>query len=305
MSTNKIICCACGDPKKIEDYYSSSSYFMRHFGKVHTCKKCIWDYVEPDLRNQYDMSKVKIALRMIDKPFIQSIWDSSVEEAETKANSWTYFKVYMKNIALPQNINLNWDDSNFNIDIDDFKDEDSTSNNNSSITFISDEEISFWGKGYTEEEYIFLENEKHKLMVSFECPDYGMEMIMKDICFINLEIDQLRQERKGNNQKTLTNLIETRSKLMNDANMKPIQSTGSESNDQITFGTLIRKWENERPVPKPLDDEMKEYIDTFMIGHLAKMQGLNNETTKKYDEALSEYTVKFEDIQKDEEYEDD
>lgn len=111
MSTNKITCSACGDSNKIEDYYSSSSYFMRHLGKVHTCKKCIWGYVEPEIKNNYDLNKVKNGLRMIDKPFIQDLWESSIEEAESKANSWTYFKTYMKNIALPHNINLTWDDS--------------------------------------------------------------------------------------------------------------------------------------------------------------------------------------------------
>lgn len=114
MSTNKIICSACGKPNKHEDYYSSASHFMRHFGKVHTCKKCVWEYVEPIEKNQYDMTRVKKALRMIDKPFIKDLWEASIEETESKTNSWTYFKTYMKNIALPQNINLSWDDSEFN-----------------------------------------------------------------------------------------------------------------------------------------------------------------------------------------------
>lgn len=162
-----------------------------------------------------------------------------------------------------------------------------------------DEEVKlYWGLGYTKDEYDYLEYEKTKLTTSFECPDYGMEMIMRDICFINLEIDMLRRERKENSQKTLTNLIDTRSKLMNDANMKPIQSTGADGNDQVTFGTLIRKWENERPIPKPLDDEMKEYIDTYMVGHLAKMEGLSNEMTDKYDKEIAKYTINFEDVRK-------
>jgi hypothetical protein len=126
-----------------------------------------------------------------------------------------------------------------------------------------------------------------------------MEMIMKDICFINLDIEKIRREKRPNSSKEITSLIKTRSDLMNDANMKPIQSTGADANDQVTFGTLIKKWENERPIPKPLDDEMKRYIDTFMVGHLAKMEGLHNEMTEKYDQAISKYTINFSDIHKD------
>ncbi|NLY47342.1 MAG: hypothetical protein GX053_15380 [Tissierella sp.] len=144
-----------------------------------------------------------------------------------------------------------------------------------------------------------------KLMSSFECPDYGMEMIMRDICFINLDIDRLRREKKGNANSEITKLINTRSNLMNDAKMKPIQATGAEANDQITLGTLIKKWENEEPIPPTLDDEMKRYIDTFMIGHLAKMEGLNNELVKKYEEAISEYTIDMKEVYQDNDIEDD
>jgi hypothetical protein len=133
-------------------------------------------------------------------------------------------------------------------------------------------------------------------MSSFECPDYGMEMIMKDICIINLEIEKIRQEKKDSANKIITNLIKTRSDLMNDANMKPIQSTGADASDQITFGTLIKKWENERPIPQPMDDEMKKYIDTFMVGHLAKMEGLHNEFTELYDREISKYTIDFNEL---------
>jgi len=78
---------------------------------------------------------------------------------------------------------------------------------------------------------------------------------------------------------------------MTDANMKPVQATGAEANDQITFGTLIKKWENEKPIPSHLDDEMKKYIDTYMVGHLAKMEGFNNDLVNKYNESLKEYTI--------------
>lgn len=290
-STNTIKCNCCGKIKKEGEFYISSSHFNKSTGKMYVCKQCIWDYAEQD---NGDLTLVKEALRMIDKPFISDLWKSSEEESERTRKK--LFRTYMKNVMMKQNINLNWDDSKF-------KYQNSVKELNGNISENNDIEeiISYWGRGYLDWEYEYLEDQKLNLMSSFECPDYGMEMIMKDICFINLDIEKLRQEKNHSNQKTITNLIETRSKLMNSANMNPIQATGAEANDQITFGTLIKKWENERPVPKPIDDEMKEYIDTFMVGHLAKMEGLTNDLTDKYDKALSKYTINFSDINKDEE----
>lgn len=289
---DKTLCTACGEKKHIgRDFYASFSPFHKATGKLHICKQCVNDAVKEN-----DMQSFLNMLRSLDKPFIQTLYDSA-------KNGTSFIGDYFKLINTKDHRFMSWDDSDF----EGHKNTKELINNHSSEEeYEIDDEISmYWGRGYNDWEYAFLEDERHKLMTSFECPDYGMEMIMKDICFINLEIEKIRQERKEGSSKSITNLIKTRSDLMNDANMKPIQSTGAEGNDQITFGTLIKKWENERPVPKPLEDEMKEYIDTFMVGHLAKMEGLNNELTAKYDKALSKYTINFEDINKDdEEYED-
>jgi len=165
---------------------------------------------------------------------------------------------------------------------------------------IPEETVKYWGKNRENWEYDFLVEEIFKIKSSFECPDYGMEMIMKDISFINLDIEKIRQEGKDTKGE-INKLIETRSKLMNDANMKPVQATGAEANDQVTFGTLIKKWENEKPVHETLDDEMKKYIDVYMVGHLAKMMNLNNETVDKYEDSLKEYTIDFDSIQNEDE----
>lgn len=287
ISKDKIRCTDCGKERKLNDFYASNSPFHKSTGKLHICKYCFWDFVSDDI------NKLKNALRMIDKPFLIDLLKSSQDEAERTNKN--VIKLYMKNLGMNQNIDKTWADSDndthiqisnteMDEEISDFQYE------------IHEETIRYWGKGYSDWEYEFLEEQKLNLMSSFECPDYGMEMIMKDICFINLDIEKLRQEKNHSNQKTITTLIETRSKLMNSANMNPIQATGAEGNDQVTFGTLIKKWENERPVPQPLEDEMKEYIDTFMIGHLAKMEGLNNELTEKYDKALAQHTINFNDI---------
>lgn len=155
---------------------------------------------------------------------------------------------------------------------------------------LTEDIIKYWGNGRDIWEYKFLENEIIRLKTDFECSDYGMEMIMKDICFINLDIERIRW---GLDKGDISKLIKSRSDLMNDGNLKPVQATGADKNEKVSLGVFIKKWENEKPISKTLDDEMKRYIDTYMVGHLAKMEGLNNEAVKMYEEAIKDYTIDF------------
>lgn len=282
-------CSKCKKDKKLNDYYMAANDIINSDHKLSICKACL-----SELINFNDRSSLISILRMIDRPFLYAEYEGTMAN-KNKAN----FGEYMRRLGMPQNKYLTFADSEFSEKmINQIENSDS---DEIEVFEITEDVISHWGKGHQDWEYKFLEDQNVNLKSSFECPDYGMEMIMKDICFINLDIEKLRQEKNPANQKIITTLIETRSKLMNSANMNPIQATGAEANDQITFGTLIKKWENDRPVPKPLDDEMKEYIDTYMVGHLAKMEGLNNEMTEKYDQALSSHTISFNELNRDEE----
>ncbi|ALS22297.1 hypothetical protein [Paenibacillus naphthalenovorans] len=293
-TVEKIKCQNCGKLKAS----TSVNYYMNghplfNWDKFEVCKECTNSYIGEKGSEGY-LHRVYSMLALLDKPFLADLWKQRGEEWQRYIPTLSSMKQY-KELTFKDSIFLN---SNSISDTD--------NNSFDEITLHEDdlsELIEYWGRGYSDEDYRYLEEEKIKLMSSFECPDYGMEMIMRDICFINLDIEKLRQNKKGS--KEIGNLIKTRSDLMNDAKMKPIQATGADANDQLSFGVLVKKWENDRPIPKGLDDEMKNYIDTFMIGHLAKMEGLNNEMTEKYDKALSEYTIDFNELNKNDEYEDD
>lgn len=291
--TDKKVCTRCNKNKSIKtDYYQANHPFYSD-GRYGVCKSCIRELIA----DVYSIESVKNILRMLDLPYLPDVYKTSLEEAHRR--NMDVFGMYMKNIGMQQYKDLTYDDSILTDTQEPEINDDiviSVKNRNSLELPDMVDLQRYWGKGYTLEEYKFLEEEKFKLMASFECPDYGMEMIMRDICFINLDIENLRSDQKNKSITETSKLIKMRSDLMNDAKMKPIQATGSEANDQLTFGVLIKKWENEKPVPKALDDEMKTYIDTFMVGHLAKMEGLSNELTEKYDKALSEYTIDFKDV---------
>ena len=129
-----IICSCCGENKKPDDYYSSKSFLMRAHGRVHTCKKCLWEYVIPDNKVDYDMKKVYEVLRGIDKPFVSSLWLSSFEEAESKGFKSDVFKLYMRNIAMKDFRDLGWDSSELDETVPEFN---NTSNSEDEILEIS------------------------------------------------------------------------------------------------------------------------------------------------------------------------
>ncbi|RNB59528.1 hypothetical protein EDM57_05140 [Brevibacillus gelatini] len=296
---DKITCLKCEKAKSKSNFYMNTNpLFSKSFEQLPICKSCFQNYINEGIDEQDYFFRVVLVLALLNRPMITQEWNQINRVWEK----------YIPPISsLPQHKGLQFKDSDF-LTYDKNVQEDSLQDNMLNMNFDDSldirEMVKYWGKGYSAEEYSYLEEEKCKLMSSFECPDYGMEMIMRDICFINLDIEKARSNPKSSTTSEISKLIETRSKLMNDAKMKPIQATGAEANDQITFGTLIKKWENDKPVPPVLDDEMKRYIDTFMVGHLAKMEGLNNELTEKYDKALAPYTIDFREINKDVDEED-
>ena len=74
-----------------------------------------------------------------------------------------------------------------------------------------------------------------------------------------------------------------------------MQETGANATEQASFGTLLKRYENERPVPQP--DPQWEDVDNIKIysnlvlGHLCRMLGINNDYSKLYDEEISKYKV--------------
>jgi hypothetical protein len=148
-----------------------------------------------------------------------------------------------------------------------------------------------WSGNYDLWEYNFLEEEMTSLLNSYEINDYGMFAIAKDICMLQLMI--LKERNNGGNA---ISLIEARQKLFTNAKLNPVQSSGIDENDIVSFGTLIKRMENERPIPKALDSGIKTYIDTFMIGHLARMEGISNTLTEKMDKELEDYTINFDEV---------
>ena len=106
-------------------------------------------------------------------------------------------------------------------------------------------------------------------------------------------MQNLKALQKGEDTKDITASFQ---KLLDSGKLQPKQNAGDTMADNQTFGTLIDKWENTRPLPE-IDEELRDvdkialYVDIFFRGHLSKMMGLKNGLSNLYNKFMKKYTV--------------
>lgn len=161
--------------------------------------------------------------------------------------------------------------------------------------------VRFFGTGFEDDDYVFLEDEYLDWTTRHECNTKAQEEVFKQICFAQLDI--LKAKRRGLPTKDLTRTLQD---LLATANLQPKQTKDNTLTEQNTFGTLIRKWENEKPIPEP-DEQWKDvdgiakYITVYFLGHLCKMMGIKNSYSRMYDQEMSKYKVNKPEYEDDEE----
>lgn len=109
-------CNMCGKHKAKKMFYLSSDTRLKS-GVTSVCRKCAYEIACPLDKdgNRMDPTKatVMMALEYLDKPFINSLWDSSYFELHNPSsktpltNMWV---VYMKNVSMQQYRTMRWKD---------------------------------------------------------------------------------------------------------------------------------------------------------------------------------------------------
>lgn len=160
---------------------------------------------------------------------------------------------------------------------------------------VTDEIMRTWGRGYTMEQYQYLEEEYKDWCARYPCNTKAQEELFKNIAIaqLNIRIAQQNNGKVGEAMKTLQDLMSAVSVL-------PKQNSENLIADTQTFGTLLKKYEETRPLPDPAPqwkdvDGIRKYMNTWVRGGLAKALHIKNENTALYDEAVKEmnkYTVK-------------
>ena len=155
------------------------------------------------------------------------------------------------------------------------------------------ETIRFFGFGYSDEEYTFLGNQYLDWTTRYECKTKAQEELFKNICISQLTI---QRAQRGGNTREVADAMKTFQDLLGTANLKPNQTNDNALTDQNTFGTLIKKWENEEPIAEPEEewrdvDGINKYIDTWFLGHLSNLVHVKNDYEEEYLREREKYTV--------------
>lgn len=159
---------------------------------------------------------------------------------------------------------------------------------------VSVDTIKFFGYGYTGDEYEYLEEQYGDWCARYECKTKAQEELFKSLCVAQLNIQ--RAQKRGST-KDVNDAMKMFQDLLGTANIKPNQANDNILADQNTFGTLIKKWENERPISEPAEewkdvDKIHEYIDTYFLGHLCNLVHVKNDKEEAYRREMERYTVR-------------
>ncbi|TVY09959.1 hypothetical protein [Paenibacillus cremeus] len=274
----------CGKEKAPTNFYINTNPLFSS-EKLEVCKDCISEYIGTKSSSGY-LNRVKLVLGLMDKPFLYDLWISRDED-------WGRYIPQLS--SFPQYKGLTNADSTFTDKKINTENPNESFVLNSSPSSYTSEEISelssFWGKNYTPDELEYLQTQYEKFLNSYECDSYAMELLFQEASQQRLTINKLRQEGKSVDKE-----LKTLQDLLGSANVKPVQETGANATEQATFGTLIKKYENERPIPEPDEawkdvDGIKRYIQVWFLGHLCRMIGINNDYSRLYDEEIAKYTV--------------
>ncbi len=282
------MCSCCGEEKKVnsDNYYKSYSDMCKanHENRMNICKECLLEMASNltrKLNNEY-RALYRIC-QLTDTYVYENLYESALEQAK-KQNSNAIKIYYQKVCSLPQFKGKTFADSpSINNTL--------TGNNPIDSGNVEEDIVDFWGEGFTDSEYRFLEKEFNKMAATYEMDSYSTESLFQEISLQKLDI---RKKRKAGD--SVDKELKTLQDLLGSANIKPVQESAATSSDQVTFGTLIKKFENERPIPEPLPEWMdadwiRKYVVVWFFGNLCRMMGKENPYQEEYDKEMAKYTV--------------
>lgn len=264
---NKIKCIRCEKEKAESNYYINENPLFPT-DKTIICKDCISDYIGEKDSSGY-LDRIIMILSILNKPFLYDLW-------ERRDKDWNKYIPQLS--SLHQYRSLTFKDSVF-----------SDNKMKSNIKEIEQDEVNKevdskeididleaaqarWGrgKGLTIDDYIYLENFFNEYKHSYETDTPVQVNLYKNIAKVHL---QAEKELANGNIKNFKDLMDLSSKLHNDGNIKPIQSTGANDNKGLsTYGLWIKEIEKTEPCEyfkdKPVYedyDKFKKYLDNWFV----------------------------------------
>ncbi len=286
-------CTCCGG--KLDSYVTKSELY-KTIGQLPFCKNCVDDEYEKLLKRfNYNVDKAIYYLCLqLDMPFYMSVLNGAKQESEKKNGKLN--RVYITKINSFRDKNNYGDsflDGEFNLIINDYEE------NNKESTSQDNDLILFWGKGYTLDEYNFMQEYYDELIKIY---DHSLPVQINN--YRNMAKTQLQANKClekcdiGGYEKSMKIL----SMLSGDSNIKPNQETSVGNLTKGGYDVFLKHIEDDEPIldwEKDLGhiDRLKSMLNIFFFGHFAKVLNIPNPWKSKYDEEMKQYTVEDEEIE--------
>lgn len=288
-----LFCHACNEFHPEESFYSDKRYASGYYPE---CKKALLlqatDYDKKTNKYSDNREKTMAVFRKLDLPFIESVYQSALSsvqaEAGEKIRQTAYQQMLVMVKSLPNWRGMTWKDSDYdNEEVVEFE----------GNRHARKEIKKIFGSGFSESDYVFLQDQYDDWRARTQVDSKSQETYVMQICLQLLDIDKDRK-----NGKDVSNKLKALDILMNAANLQPKQNVANAATDSLTFGQLIEKWEQEKPIPEPAPefkdvDGIGTYIRVWFTGHLAKALNLKNAFSQEYDDYIKTYTVSKPEVQ--------
>lgn len=283
-------CTKCLKEKTIKtEFYLAANDIINADGRLSICKSCL-----EEVANIEDMNYFIDICRMIDRPFIKSEYDASIEGSKNP------FGEYFRRLAMRQNREKTYLDSEFDSSIQGKTAKSSADMNiNRPVTDFMEFDITpetrlKWGENYSEQDLYQLES-FYKSMTSansITTPQHIEQL--KLLCLLNLEQNKaLREGKVAEFQKLNTQY----NKILENSGFRPIDKrSGGESVGIRTFSQVWEEIERDGFIEPYMIEERQDIVDKTILytsnytRSLLNMGSLSKppEDTPKVDEGVSQ-----------------
>jgi hypothetical protein len=253
-------CGECGKDRVRSYFYKVDS---PHFpdGMINICSVCVREQVDIE-----DMESVVSFLRQIDKPFIQTYWDASVESGKYPLGTYI-----AKINSLQQVSGKNFDNTNISGvgTTNDIKAEtlpDSIVTEEGDVITYSESLVSKWGVGYKKHEYLQLEKFYEDMTATYEVSNANHKQMLMKIAKVSVEMDTLLAIKEYTSFK---NLSVTYKDLIDQAGFSPKnKKNGAEATGLSSFSQVWAEIEKEGFVQPKMIDYPKDDIDYMLMYYI-------------------------------------
>lgn len=270
----KKICSCCNKEKNsVEGFYLASDNLIHRDGRLGICKVCL-----EEVSNFNEVERFIDVLRRIDRPFIKTEYEASLPHKNP-------FGEYMRRIAMVQNRNLTYADSQFDEDLVKFASKNAKDLNRKFeieevIKFkITPDMIAKWGSGYSETDMYQLEQFYVEMRSSNDIATPQHLESLKLLCKLNLKQNKALDDGDFGAFKNLNTQYNT---VLKDSGFRPIdrQSSG-ESSGIRTFSQIWEEIERDgfiEPYPYQEKQDIVDKTIMYMGNYTRKLLNMNSLT---------------------------